>query len=156
MEQEGGDFVISATFCKPQCFYYDVRGDECFSVSSDDILTEEEIRDNWAAVEAADAEEAQSFITHKVFELDLRSAADNIVDGVWVRRWKDRPRGILRSRCCDRGFLDKQKHDVDRHSSTASRLSHRLAVSLGVMRGLLPEAHRHFGDALPWGSSSRS
>ena len=34
------------------------------------------------------------------------------------------------------GFLDKQKLTIDRHSSTASRLSHRLAISLGVTHGL--------------------
>ena len=41
---------------------------------------------------------------------------------------------------CGRGYLDKQKSFIDRHSSTASRLSHRLACSLMVQHDLDVEA----------------
>ncbi len=41
-------------------------------------------------------------------------------------------RWIIKSRLCARGFLDKQKQDIMRHSSTASRLSHKMACSLAV------------------------
>ena len=39
---------------------------------------------------------------------------------------------IIKSRLCGRGYLDRQKNDVMRHSSTASRLSQRLLCSLCV------------------------
>ena len=105
------------------------------------VNTKKEARtDNWEKVNQADSEEAASFITHGVFALDLRANADNVVDRTWVRRWKDRAAGVIRSRCCGRGFLDRQEQDIDRHSSTASRLSHRLAVSLAVLAGLTLEA----------------
>ena len=112
--------------------------DRCFSVSSDELLTPEDIINHWPAVDQADRDEVASFVKHDIFKLDARNRAevDNIVDGVWVRKWKDRRQGIVKSRCCSRGFLDKQKLTVDRHSSTASRLSHGLAVSLGVTHGL--------------------
>ena len=47
---------------------------------------------------------------------------------------------IVKSRLCARGFLDKQKTDILRHSSTATRLSHKLAVSLSIEYGYDCEA----------------
>ena len=112
-----------------------------FPVSSDDILTPEEIVNNWPLVDKADRGDIASLVKHDVFNLDARQnpEANNVVDGVWVRRWKDRAKGVVRSRCCGRGFLDKQKENIDRHSSTASRLSHRLAV---------PGADTRLGDRM--------
>ena len=60
-------------------------------------------------------------------------ANGNLIDAVWVRRWKYDPklgRKVIKSRLCGRGFLDKQKFDIQRHSSTASRLSQKLVVSV--------------------------
>ena len=37
---------------------------------------------------------------------------------------------MIRSRLCGRGFLDNQKWAVDRHSSTAARVSQRMIVSI--------------------------
>ena len=42
----------------------------------------------------------------------------------------------FKSRCCTRGFLDRQKKYLNEHSSIASRFSHRLACSLGVQNCL--------------------
>ena len=131
------DLVVQGHFTKDRCFFYSWSEDRCFSVSSDDTLTEADIARHWDKVEKADREEATSFIQHKVFKLEARSAASNVVDGTWVRRWKGNE---VRSRCCGRGFLDRQRQDIDRHSSTASRLSHRLAVSLACIHGLELEA----------------
>ena len=64
----------------------------------------------------------------------------NIVDGTWVRRWSNRKTRTLKCRLCSRGFLDKQKASIDKLSSTASRLSHRLALSLAVQWELCIEA----------------
>ena len=132
--------VFEGPFSRPLCFHYDFAKDRCYSVSSDNLLSEHEFPAHWQKIDAADREEAASFLKHKVFELDRRDHADNIVDGTWVRRWKDKDKGIIRSRCCGRGFLDRQKNNIDRHSSTASRLSHRLAVSLATTFHLQPEA----------------
>ena len=103
------------------------------------MLTEEEedIRRHWPLVDAADRKEVTSYCQNRVFELDANDAtATNQVDGVWVRKWSDRARLIIKSRCCSRGFLDRQRGQLNRHSSTASRLSHRLACSLGIQNGL--------------------
>ena len=70
----------------------------------------------------------------------MTPAVDNVVDGVWVRRRKDRKKGIIRSRCCGRGFLDRQKTCIDRHSSTASRLSHKLLCSMAMQLDFKLEA----------------
>ena len=132
--------VIEGPFARPICFYYDFGEDRCYSVSTDNLIAEHEFPKHWPKIDAADREEAASFLKHRVFELDQRANASNIVDGTWVRRWKDKEKGIIRSRCCGRGFLDKQRSHIDRHSSTASRLSHRLAVSLATTFRLEPEA----------------
>eukprot|EP00959_Pyramimonas_sp_CCMP1952_P257922 5390216-Pyramimonas_sp.AAC.1 len=55
---------------RPMCFYYGTREDHCFSVSSDDLLTPQEVIDNWGVVEIGDYEEAVSVYSHDVFEID--------------------------------------------------------------------------------------
>ena len=79
-----------------------------------DILTEEDIINNWQDVQHADRQELKSFIDHKVFACQAQNqmANGNLIDAVWVRRWKYDPkqgRKIIKSRLCGRGFLDKQK-----------------------------------------------
>ena len=132
-------FVIPGSFNTSRGFFYDLHEDRCFSVSTDEILTPDDVAAHWPAVEQADYDEVASFAKHEVFEIDLRSNATNVVDGVWVRKWKDRSKGLVKSRCCGRGYLDKQKTVVDRHSSTASRLSHRIAVSIATQFDLTME-----------------
>ena len=49
-----------------------------------------------------------------------------VIDATLVREWKFdvKPKEwVIKSRRCGRVFLDKQKYDIQRHSSTASRLS---------------------------------
>ena len=81
-------------------------------------------------VNTADRKEIASFVSHDVFKLDVAKNATNTVDAVWVRKWADRSKRLVKSRCCSRGFLDAQKLSVDKHSSTASLLSHKLGMSL--------------------------
>ncbi len=127
--------VIPGPFRNSRCFYYDFKDDECFSVSSDDILTQQDLIDYWYLVDEADRKEIASFVEHTVFKLSLRygSNVTNVIDAIWVRRWKG---GQIKCRLCGRGYLDRQKTFIDRHSSTASRLSHRLAVSQAVQHDL--------------------
>ena len=77
--------VLEGNISQPICFFYDFVGDECFSVSSDEILTPDDIIANWILVEAADKLEAQSFVDHKCFCLDLRRdrLAQNQVDAIY-------------------------------------------------------------------------
>eukprot|EP00959_Pyramimonas_sp_CCMP1952_P301541 6308983-Pyramimonas_sp.AAC.1 len=53
---------------------------------------------------------------------------------------------VLRCRLCGRGFLDNQKWAVDRHSSTAARVSQRMTVPISQCEpGFVTES---------WGRSS--
>ena len=128
-------FVWPTVGKSEQCFYVGLIDQEIFSVTSDDILTPEDIIKHWDLIDAADREEIRSFVKHKVFHLQPlhNFNANNIVDAIWVRRWKDRSKLIIKCRLCGRGYLDKQKLAIDRHSSTASRLSHRLAISQSII-----------------------
>ena len=44
---------------------------------------------------------------------------------------------IIKSRICSRGCFDKQRHNIERHSSTATRLSQRIVISMGQIDGML-------------------
>ena len=122
----------SWTTCKSMRSWYDLARDECFSVTQEDLLTEQEVIDNWTEVEAADAREIASFVKDAVFAVDLAKNSINTVDGTWVRKWVSRTPVVIKSRCCGRGFLDIQKQHVDKHSSTTSVLSHRLGLTLAA------------------------
>ena len=61
----------------------------------------------------------------------LTNIYEDIVDGIWIRKWK--VYGVeVKSRMCSRGCFDKQKHTIDMHSSTATRFSQRLVISTGM------------------------
>ena len=123
-------------------FWCDFHEDRCFSVSSDDYLTPEEVTEFFPQVEKGDRKEVESFVTHKTFKFHPRySKAFNRVDGTWVRKWSCRKTKTVKSRMCARGFLNRQKQSVENHSSIASRLSHRLACSLGIQHDLDLEAY---------------
>ena len=73
-------------------------------------------------------------MTHRVFACQAKRQMEtrNVIDATWVRKRKyDHKAGKrqIKSRLCGRGFLDKQKFDIQRHSSTASRLSQKLIIS---------------------------
>ena len=124
--------VIPGPWQKSTCFWYDILADECFSVTQEDSLTESDVVNYWQFVEKGDLEEIRSFVSHGVFSLDLASRSTNTIDAVWVRKWKTRHPPVVKSRMCGRGFMDVQRKGVHRHSSTASALSHRLAITLGA------------------------
>ena len=65
--KEESFFVIPGPFTYERCFFYDFVEDRCYSVSSDELLTEKDVIANWPAVEKADREEVRSFIHHDVF-----------------------------------------------------------------------------------------
>jgi hypothetical protein len=88
---------------------------------------------------AADQKEMKAFVDHKVFRCihrrDLPQGA-NVVDCVWIRKWTTHGK-VVKSRMCARGCFDKQKWTIERHSSTATRLSQRMVVSLGMCEGIV-------------------
>ena len=49
---------------------------------------------------------------------------------------KDRGELLVKSRVCSRGYLDRQKMRIDRHLTTASRISHRMALSMAIQHDL--------------------
>ena len=53
-------------------------------MSSDDILSPEDIVRNWPLVDKADRDDIASFVKHEVFSLDARQnpEANNVVGGV--------------------------------------------------------------------------
>ena len=55
-----------------------------------------------------------------------------LVDATWVRKYKRLSSSSLKanSRLCARGFLDPQKQELPTRSTTATRLSQRLVLSL--------------------------
>ena len=63
----------------------------------------------------------------------------NFIDGTWVRKWKKVVQAgksvwIVKSKFCGRGFL-AQQYEIQKHSSTASRISQRIAVSCAANEG---------------------
>ena len=119
-------------------YYTDLRTDENFKVDEDTAtLTEEQVLKNWAPFEESDRNELRQFIEQKVFnKVRLQDVPPEavIVDATWVRKWKRQPSGALKakSRMCARGFLDQQKRELPTRSTTATRLSQRILVSLAV------------------------
>ena len=102
-------------------------------------LTDDDMRRYAKLVEDADHRELEQFIKHQVFEgvhrSKLRPGA-NVVDCIWVRKWA--VHGVkVKSRMCSRGCFDKQKHVIEKHSSTATRLSQRMVMSLAMCEGHL-------------------
>ena len=85
---------------------------------------------------AADRKEAQSFVGHEVWDVVPISEATNLISCTWVRKWKckDNQRSI-KSRLCCRGFLDKQKSELFKYASTASRLSQKMLISNAALHG---------------------
>ena len=143
------DWVIPGPWTNTSCFYFDLHTGEAiaykdYAVGGDLILTAEDLEKHWEKVDAADHAELKQFVDNKVFELAAKKdAGSNRIDAVWIRRWKWETTSkdwIIKSRMCGRGFLDKQKFDVQKHSATASRLSQRFLCSLCVQHDLKLES----------------
>ena len=112
--------------------FIDIETLEVFKMDIDTALLTPD--DEWRyphLVREADYRELHSFVIHKVFQPVRKQhlpKGSNVVDCVWVRKWAER--GIkVKSRMCARGCFDRQKYFIERHSSTATRLSQRMVVS---------------------------
>ena len=116
----------------------DLRTTDIFRVDSDtDVLNEEQLSKCWEAFEISDFAELKQFIDENAFfKLHVSEVTDEmvIVDCTWVRKFKRNPDKSMKakSRLCARGFLDPQKSSMPTRSTTATRLSQRLLVSLAA------------------------
>lgn len=131
------DFVIPGPWLESRCFYLDVRTGECIipeeAFHTQEDLTEEEIVKHWTTVEKADRAEVKQFVDEKVFKKKYYYDVNiDVIDAIWIRKWKQLADGtiIVKSRLCVRGFLDPQRSAIPTRSTTASRLSHRIFMSL--------------------------
>eukprot|EP00974_Lingulodinium_polyedra_P032173 3099268-Lingulodinium_polyedra.AAC.1 len=105
-------------------YWYDLANGEIFRVDDSTAnLTDDELGKYSDLVYEADFLELKQFITFDVFTPERRCQlpkGSNVVDCVWIRKWKMKPK-IIKSRLCSRGCFDKQKYSIERHSSTATR-----------------------------------
>ena len=123
-------------------YYYDINTNEVFRIDQETgILTDSDYRNYSKLVLEADRRELSQFVEHKVFLPRLRSSIDfsnpangNLVDCTWIRRWKIFQKEV-KSRMCARGCFDRQKYYIERHSSTATRLSQRMILSSAMLDG---------------------
>ena len=133
------EVVIPGPWKVGMCFLFNVISGECYRVDeTTDVLSQQDLITYEKEVIAADRDEIHSFIRFKVFEITKRNNARiRPMSTVWVRRWKHKIVGgsrvrVVKSRLCVRGFLDPQKQGLSKHSSTASRISQRLMLSLSI------------------------
>ena len=122
-----------------EAYFLCLRAGEKVYSTAVDILTGDDIWRYWDLVDKADYEESAAFVGFDVFRSVHYTQADsnNTIDGTWVRTWKfTKERGwFVKSRLSGRGFLDAQRFDIQRNSSTASRLSQRMIISIGQQLG---------------------
>ena len=134
-------YHISGPWLSGQYFYMDCITGECYlreAVASDALSKQDEktfAKEMWEA----DHKELESFVREKVFKkIWHQDATTRPIDAVWVRRWKKDPstgKYTIKSRLCIRGFLDPQKSLVSTRSTTATRLSQRLLLSISALMG---------------------
>ena len=100
----------------------------------------------WPDFEASDKAELKQFVDEKVFGkvlLDDLPQGTALVDATWVRKFKRTGRTAnktlkAKSRLCARGFLDPQKEELPTRSTTATRLSQRLVLSVASTHSFSP------------------
>ena len=121
-------------------YYVTICDGQILKVDDDkDNLSEADMAKYGHLIYAADRKELEAFITQKVFAVEKRRSLEkgaNCVDCLWIRKWIIVGKSI-KSRLCARGCFDKQKYLIDKHSSTATRLSQRLVISQGLCDGIL-------------------
>ena len=121
-------------------FATDLADGTCYRVDADtDNLSIDEMHHNEEKIKLADRAEIDNFLQHKVFYPRRRRPDDlRPIDCTWVRKWKWKPLAngiktkVVKSRLCCRGFLDPQKNELFKSSTTATRLSQKLLASSSV------------------------
>ena len=127
-------------------FHVDLRTQEVFRVDSDtDVLTEEQLAKHWADFEESDFLEIKQFVDEDAFDkmhVNQLTQEMILVDCTWVRKYKRTPEKKMKakSRQCARGFMDPQKTSMTTRSTTATRLSQRILLSLAAVFQLAVES----------------
>ena len=131
---------------KYEALFADLSNGEIYKVDDEaDNITEEECYGIWPQVEEADAAEIKQFVETASFQkMHVNSLTEDtvIIDSVWVRKWKRMPDGSrkVKSRLCARGCFDKQKDLLTTRSTTATRLSQRIVLSVAANEDLDAES----------------
>jgi hypothetical protein len=135
------NYLVELPGKKFEQLYVDILDGSIYKVDEEtDILAENDCYKIWEQVERADAAEVSQFVETKAFRKLHRRSLDAdtvVVDAVWVRKWKRMPDGSrkVKSRLCARGCFDTQRDMLATRSTTATRLSQRLLISLSVNEG---------------------
>jgi hypothetical protein len=99
-----------------------------------DALTPQDVKDNPDLVNAACMKEIMSFKDNGAYEIADRANCKNLCTSRWVLRWKEIDgKRAVKARLTIRGFQDLQT-DLSTFSSTASRWTQRLILSVCVQR----------------------
>ena len=122
-------------------FHCDISDGRFYRVDeATDNLSSSEMHEHEAEIMQGDAAEIKQFLNFDVWELRRKDASLKPISCTWVRKWKRTHRGPdgkwlrkIKCRLCVRGFLDPQKAMLSKHSSTATRLSQKLLVSVAAL-----------------------
>ena len=130
---------------------YQALSGECYRVDIDtDNLSASDMQQFESEITASDRKEVKSFVDHEVWDVAPVSEARNLISCTWVRKWKRKEiqlankrkefERVVKSRLCCRGFLDKQKSELFKYASTASRLSQKMLISNAALHGWTVES----------------
>ena len=109
---EQARWTIPGPFLESRNFYFDLIIGEVIFAQSDEILSEEDLRDYWPMLRAADRSGSRSFVDNACFKAVHHNCNNmdcaSVIDAVWVRRWKkvfenDNITYVIKSRLCGRG-----------------------------------------------------
>ena len=100
-------------------------------------VSDDDLRANPKLVAAAVLAELMRWIDNCSFRRKARRWARNVLSSRYVLTWKRQPDGgrLMKCRLCVRGFLDRQREDMDRYSGTSTRWGQRAVVATAVQRG---------------------
>ena len=103
---------------------------------SDDLLTDQEVRENAQAVFQAMLDELLTWNSFKCFKRIPKGETKCVIDCKWVLKWKVKNgERKIRARLCLRGFKETGADGESNYSATATRLSQRILVSEAALRG---------------------
>ena len=136
--------VIPGPWKEDGCFYIDLATMEAFKVDrKTNVLSEQEIYDNWELVEKADRKETKQFVDCSIWKIKEHAKMGRTpIDAIWIRKWKRMADGtlVVKSRLCARGFLDSQTSSLATRATTATKLSQKLLLALSQVFGFKLES----------------
>ena len=136
--EKKGDYLFHIGSSTDAILHVDIRTSDVWRVDTEhDDINEDDVAKIWPLVEEADKSEVEQFVQEDAFKKIHRleiSESMVVIDARWVRKWKKLADGKkkVKSRLCARGCLDRQKDLLTTRSTTATRLSQRLLLSLAA------------------------